>query len=83
MRWVLTRVSDTQPGAHEDLVNGSPAGAVVAPAGGDWASASLVVTMTLSAAYMTSLGPGMHHFYMTGVSKRGLSGFEKVDLKVV
>jgi len=82
-RWTLMRVSESTPGITEVLTNGNPSGAAVVPAGGDWPASPLVVTMTLMATYMASLGPGMHYFFMTAISKRGLNKFEKVDLKVV
>ena len=77
LKWVLIRVSEPPLSTHADLTNGDPAGAVVAPAGGDWNTPLLTVTLTLSAAYLTSLGPGRHHFYMTGVSQRGLSFYQE------
>lgn len=80
-RWVLTRLSETT-GTHGDLTSGDPGGAVVAPAGGAWDAPALTVTLALSATYMAALGPGPHHFYMTGVSKRGLSAYAKVTLTV-
>jgi len=81
-QWVLTRVSEPPLSSHADLTNGDPAGATVVPAGGAWNTPSLVVTLTLSAAYLTSLGTGRHHFYMTGVSRRGLSSFQECIVTV-
>lgn len=80
--WVLTRISEPPPGANEDLTSGNLPGAVVSPQGGDWGASPLTVTLTLAAAYLSALGVGQHHFYMTGVSQRGLTGFTKVDLTV-
>jgi hypothetical protein len=82
-QWVLTRISEPPPGSHEDLTPGKPPGAVVAPAGGSWTTPSLTVTLTMTAVYMTALGIGKHHFYLTGVSQRGLSGYGVADLEVV
>jgi heme/copper-type cytochrome/quinol oxidase subunit 1 len=42
----------------------------------------VTVTLTLSAAYMASLGVGVHHFYVTGVNKRGLSAYAESVLTV-
>ena len=65
-----------------DLTNGLPPGAIVAPAGGQWPSPTLVITVTLNAAFMAALGIGTHHFFMTGVSQRGLTGFAECILTV-
>ncbi len=81
-QWILTRVSEPPNGTHADLTNGDPAGAVVVPSGGAWDTPALVVTLTLSAAYLTVLGIGLHHFYMTGVSRRGLSSVQESIITV-
>jgi hypothetical protein len=82
MQWILTRVSEPPNSSHADFTNGDPAGAVVAPPGGAWDTPTLVVTLTLSAAYLTGLGTGRHHFYMTGVSRRGLSSVKESVITV-
>jgi hypothetical protein len=82
LQWILTRVSEPPNAGHEDLTNGLPPGAVAAPAGGAWNSPSLTVTLTMNAAYMTALGTGVHRFYMTGVSRRGLSAWAECVLTV-
>ncbi|MCB9076085.1 MAG: hypothetical protein H6631_00675 [Anaerolineaceae bacterium] len=81
LKWVLTMLNGVAK-INVDLTNGLPPGALVVPPGGNWSSPSLVVTVTLNAAFMAALGPGMHHFWMTGVSRRGLSGFAEVILTV-
>jgi hypothetical protein len=58
-----------------DVTNGHPGGLTLAPSGGGWSSAPLTVTATLTASFMAAQGAGTHWFYMTGVSKRGLTGF--------
>lgn len=58
-----------------DVTNGHPGGLTVVPSGGSWSSPSLAVTATLTASFMAAQGAGTHWFYMTGVSKRGLTGF--------
>jgi len=82
LQWILTRVSEPPLATNSDLTNGDPTGAVVVPAGGGWDSPSLVVTLTLSAAYLTALGAGVHHFYMTGVNQRGLSAWQQAVVTV-
>jgi hypothetical protein len=81
LMWTLTRVSEPS-GSHADLTNGDPTGAVALPAGGDWTTPLLTVTLTMSAAFMAGLGIGTHHFYMTGVNKRGLSAWAESVLTV-
>lgn len=65
-----------------DLTNGHPSGVTITPAGGGWSSGPLTVTATLTASFMASLGVGVHTFWMTGVSKRGLVGFIPATLTV-
>ena len=81
LMWTLTRVSEPS-GSYADLTNGDPTGAAVVPAGGDWTTPVLTVTLTMSAAYMASLGIGTHRFYLTAVNKRGLSASDKSALAV-
>jgi hypothetical protein len=81
LMWTLTRVSEPS-GSHADLTNGDPSGALAMPPGGSWTTPMLTVTLTLSAAYMAALGIGIHHFYMTGVNKRGLSAYAETLLTV-
>jgi len=80
-KWMLTLIN-TVAKYNLDISNGLPPGVVVAPPGGIWASPSMTIVMTLTAPFMAALGMGMHHFFMTGVNKRGLSGFGEVILTV-
>ena len=79
--WQLTQINEPLA-SSVDATNGVPPGLTVSPAGGDWSVSPLVVTLTMTAAYMAALGVGLHHFYMTGVSRRGLSGHFEVVLTV-
>jgi hypothetical protein len=81
MQWLLTLINEPLR-SHADMTSGLPPGLTVAPAGGSWNSSPLVVTMTMTAVFMAGLTPGLHHFYMTGVSQRGLSGYAEVVLTV-
>ncbi len=81
MQWVLSQLSAAPP-ASQDVTNGLPPGLVLAPSGGGWSTPSLTVTLTLTALYMNALGIGVHYFYMTGISRRGKSGFAQVTLTV-
>jgi hypothetical protein len=80
LQWTLTWISEPTVG-HQDLTNGLP-GAIPAPAGGSWPAGTLTVVLTLSTPFLSSLAPGRHHFYMTGVSQRGLSGSAECVLTV-
>lgn len=80
-QWILTLINGAIM-QNLDITNGLPPGIVVAPVGGQWASPSLVVAVTLTAVGMAGLGPGAHYFCMTGVNKRGLSGFAQAVLTV-
>jgi hypothetical protein len=82
LRWVLTRIGLVAPANHDILTNGKPPGVTVAPSGGVWNDSPLTVTMTMTAAYMTTLAQGGHQFYMTGVSQRGISSHATVILTV-
>lgn len=80
LQWTLTLLNGVTKMSF-DLTNGMPP-AIVAPVGGVWSSPNLTVSVTLNAAFMAGLGVGMHHFSMTGVSQRGLSGFAECILTV-
>lgn len=81
LSWVLTLLNIPM-GYDADLTDGEPPGLTMVPAGGEWNTPNLTVTMTMTAAYAAALGPGMHHFFMTGINQRGLSSFAKVVLTV-
>lgn len=80
LKWVLTLLNEPLK-SHKDLTNGDPPGLTVTPSsGGAWNNSPLTVTVMMTAAYMASLTPDKHHFYMTGVSRRGLSKFDEAVL---
>lgn len=80
LKWMLTLLNGVML-TSLDVTHGLP-GLVVAPSGGSWNSPATVVSVTMTAAFMAALGPGAHHFYMTAVSKRGISAFSEVRLVV-
>jgi hypothetical protein len=82
LKWILTLLNEPLK-FHKDLTNGQPPDLTVTPSGGNWNKSPLTVTVFMNANYMKSLTKGNHHFYMTGVSQRGLSKFERVTLEVV
>jgi hypothetical protein len=84
MRWVLTQIDEPgPPPASKDRTNSQPPGMTVIPAGGVWNISPLTITLTLTAVVMGSLLPGVHRFFLTGVSRRGLSSFAEFVLTVV
>ena len=83
LRWILTRVGKSPSlSDHEDLIKSKPPGATLSPSDGGWNTPSLTVTLKMLATYMTTLKETDHHFYMTGVSQRGLTGTGEFKLKV-
>jgi hypothetical protein len=68
-----------------DLTAGTVPGASVAPAGDAWDGSPLTVVVTLTAPFMTALGPSTaapHELYVSGMSQRGIPGFAKATLAV-
>lgn len=80
LSWQLTLQNGTLL-TSVDVTNGFP-GLIVAPSGGDWSSPVLPVSVTMTAAFMAALTPGLHTLYMTGISKRGIQAHGKVDITV-
>ncbi len=81
LRWMLTLISEPQA-RHQDVTAGLPPGLTLAPAGGEWTTPTLAVQMTLTAAYVATLGIGLTHFFMAGISQRGLSSWAELVLTV-
>jgi len=81
LKWILTLIHD--PGGPVDHLNDTqPAGLTLTPSDSAWNVSPLNVDLNLTAAYMGTLLPGTHRFFMTGVSQRGLSNFVELDLTV-
>jgi hypothetical protein len=80
LQWMLTLLNGTLL-QNIDVTNGFP-GLIVAPAGGSWSTPTMVVTATMTAAFMAALTPGTHYFYMTGVSQRGISAYAQATVVV-
>jgi len=78
LQWVLTLINEPLK-TNVDLTNGLPPGLTLTPSGGAWNDPAIAITLTMTAAFMAALTPGLSRFFMTGVSRRGLSaGFEMV-----
>jgi hypothetical protein len=67
---------------HVDITNGWP-GAVIAPQGGSWDTPVLTVTVAMPSTFLVTLAPGKYHFFLTAVSKRGLSGNADAVVEVI
>jgi hypothetical protein len=81
--WRLTQIDETGPSpANHDLTNSQPPGVTVSPSGGVWNVPSLQVDLTLTSGFMATLLPGIHRFFMTGVTQRGISNFVQSVLTV-
>jgi hypothetical protein len=78
-RWLLSLISSTQ---HRDITDGERPNIVVAPSGGAWSTSVLIVTVTLSGAFMATLAPERHYLVLTAVNFRGKSKFAQVVLTV-
>ena len=84
MRWILTQIDEPgpPPSTHDRTNAPQPAGMTVSPSGGVWNVSTLIINLTMTAAFMGTLLPGDHRFFLTGVSQRGLSNFAEVVLTV-
>lgn len=82
LSWKLVVISEPV-GRDMDITNDPPPpGLMVAPSGGSWTTPVLVVTLTMTAVFMAGLGIGTHHFFMTGVTQRGLTAFAEMVFAV-
>lgn len=79
LKWILTLINELPPGQNIDLTNGIPGAVTVAPSGGQWSSA---VVVTLTPPFLTGLGIGTKDLFLTGVSRRGLSGHATATIVV-
>jgi hypothetical protein len=75
LKWILTLINEPGPApGNVDLTTTTPPGVIITPLGGIWNTSPLDITMTLELAFLQTLLPGAHRFYMTGINQRGLSG---------
>jgi hypothetical protein len=81
LEWMMTLINGAI-GQDIDVTAGIPPGLTLAPSGGGWSSSALTVTATLTALFMSGLGVGEHHLFLTGISERGLSGYSDVIIRV-
>ena len=82
LKWTLTLINETEK-TSADLTDGMPPALNVQPFGGAWSLPRQTITVNMTLAFLASLAPGLHRFFMTGVSQRGLTGFAKMILTVL
>ena len=81
MQWILTQIDEPE-GHSNNRTTTQPAGMTITPSGGVWNDSPLNLTLTMTGAFMATLMPGIHRFFLTGVSQRGLSSFAELKLTV-
>jgi hypothetical protein len=83
LRWILTLINE-QNGQHLDLTYGA-AHATIQPSGGLWVSPIQNFTVTLEPPFINAIAfPSARlHLFLTGVSRRGLSGHAEAVIQVV
>jgi hypothetical protein len=81
--WRLMQIDEPGPiPANHNLTNSQPAGMTVDPSGGVWNVPLLKIDLTMTKAFMATLLPGIHRFFMIGVTQRGISNFAQSVLTV-
>ena len=82
LKWILTLINETEK-TNADLTNGQPPALNLQPSGGAWNLPTQTITLNMTLAFLATLGPGLHRFFMTGVNQRGLTGFAEMILTVL
>jgi|GEM_PF-1927090 len=81
--WKLMQIDEPGPiPPSHDLTNSQPAGMTVNPSGGVWNVPLLKIDLTMTAAFMATLLPGIHRFFMIGATQRGISNSAQSVLTV-
>jgi hypothetical protein len=81
--WRLTQIDEPGPiPASHDLTNSQLPELSVNPPGGVWNVPLLKVDLTMTSDFMKTLLPGIHRFFMTAVTQRGISNFVSSELTV-
>lgn len=82
LKWILTLINETEK-TNADLTNGLAPALNVQPSGGAWNIPTQTITLHMTLAFLTTLAPGLHRFYMSGVTQRGFTGFAEMILTVL
>ena len=82
LNWILTSINEPEK-TNADLTNGLPPALTVQPSGGAWNFPTQTIALNMTLAFLATLAPGLHRFFMTGVNQRGLTGFAEMILTVL
>lgn len=82
LKWILTLINETEK-TNANLTNGLPPALNVHPSGGAWNFPTQTITLNMTLAFLATLAPGLHRFFMTGVNQRGFTGFAEMILTVL
>jgi hypothetical protein len=82
LNWILTLINEPEK-TSVDLTNGLPPALTLQPSDGTWNFPTQTITLNMTVAFLATLAPGLHRFFMTGVSQRGLTGFKEMILTVI
>jgi hypothetical protein len=82
MQFILMQLDEPEQ-ITTDRTTVQPPGMTLSPSGGVWNVSPLTINLNMTAAFMATLAPLKHRFYMIGVNKRGLSAVAEVVLTVV
>ncbi len=82
LKWILTLINEFPPGQNIDLTNGIPGSVTVTPNAGQWSTPATTVVVTFTPPFLGGLGLGKKDLYLTGVSRRGLSGHDSATIMV-
>jgi hypothetical protein len=82
LKWILTLINETEK-TSADLTEGLPPALEVQPSGGAWVVPTQTITLNMTLAFLATLAPGLHRFFMTGVSQRGLTSLVEMILTVL
>jgi hypothetical protein len=82
LKWRLTLINETEK-TNADLTNGLPPALNVQPSGGTWNFPTQTVMLNMTLAFLATLAPGLHRFFMTGVNQRWFTGFAEMILTVL
>jgi hypothetical protein len=82
LSWILTLINEPEK-TNADLTNGLSPALTLQPSGGVWDVPTQTITLSMTVAFLGTLAPGLHRFFMTGVSQRGLTGFAEMVLTVI
>jgi hypothetical protein len=81
LKWIVTLINEPEK-TNVDLTGGIPPNVTLTPTGGVWNSPSISLKIDMTQAFLSGLAKGFHRIFVTGVSKRGLSGHKDARIEV-